>query len=596
MNYTDRIKPTDNGITTYIEELTKKNYQIPTFQREVVWEKENVKKLWDSIYKFFPLGSILIWKTTVKLHNHREIGGHIITDETFDRNEFQYILDGQQRTTSLLTSLLGGKIEGKENFDPTLYIDLTIENKDEVDDESYKKRFLFWEEIDDRNGQFKANIGKKTKFDKGLIVKLNDIKINFETIQESIVNNELVLQNYNHPYWVELRKIKQVLDNYRLSFIELKGIQVSEVCQIFERINQAGKPLSIFDIVVAKTFRLESESKTGFDLRLLIDNFRIKNGNNNLNTSNFLKIDDLTYLQALATIIKYNIDDSGVLNITDRYLNDIKTEHIENIWESAENAFLKTFDFFENYLYLKSTNFIPYRYFYFTISTYFYKNINPDYDFLKKYFWFYSFHDEDLLSNTTHLTNHIDFLLHQKNNGNYEFPGFLIDKQKLRTSSYSSKGRISRAILSLLANQLPKDWKHTDRLVNAENFFFSTDKPNLHHVFPTSSEYILKTKSINKVDSNTLMNIVFLTQITNLEISNENPIKYLREYDSEEFVKILPSHLLPFQLIEWSRKSIMPENALDMFIELRIDEIINILSQKIPNFKVIDTVQMIDNS
>lgn len=44
MNYTDRIFPTNKGLTTYLDELIAKNYQIPTFQREVVWEHENVKK------------------------------------------------------------------------------------------------------------------------------------------------------------------------------------------------------------------------------------------------------------------------------------------------------------------------------------------------------------------------------------------------------------------------------------------------------------------------------------------------------------------------------------------------------------------------
>src|SRR5690606_29206735 len=111
--------------------------------RDVVWEKENVKKLWDSIYKFYPLGSILVWKTDLKLHNHRSIGGHVITDDSSSRTEYQYLLDGQQRTTSLLTSLYGGKIEDKDGFDPSLYVDLTVQNEEETDDESYKKRFLY---------------------------------------------------------------------------------------------------------------------------------------------------------------------------------------------------------------------------------------------------------------------------------------------------------------------------------------------------------------------------------------------------------------------------------------------------------------------
>jgi uncharacterized protein with ParB-like and HNH nuclease domain len=282
MNFTDRIKPTDKGITTYLDELKNHNYQIPTFQRDVVWEKENVKKLWDSIYKFYPLGSILVWKTDLKLHNHRSIGGHEIDDPNFSRTEYQYLLDGQQRTTSLLTSLYGGSIEGRPGFDPSLYIDLTIQSTDDTDDESYKNRFLYWDEIDSRNGELRRNLGRNNRYNEGLVIKLQDIKNNFNEVQEKIVNHPDVQQQYNHHYWSELRRVQQVLDNYRISFIELKGIQVSEVCQIFERINQAGKPLDIFDIVVAKTYRTKTDKYDGFYLRDLINDFR------NINNSRFL--------------------------------------------------------------------------------------------------------------------------------------------------------------------------------------------------------------------------------------------------------------------------------------------------------------------
>jgi hypothetical protein len=192
MNYTDRIFPTNKGLTTYLEELTAKNYQIPAFQRDVVWRQENVKKLWDSIYKFYPLGSILIWKTDVKLQNHRQIGGHQITDTSFSRTEYQYILDGQQRTTSLLTSLYGGSIEGQPGFEPLLYVDLTVPVNSDTDDESYHSRFLFWTEIDDRNGEIRYNMGKKKRYDEGLIVKLIDIKNNFTTVQTRVFNSNTV--------------------------------------------------------------------------------------------------------------------------------------------------------------------------------------------------------------------------------------------------------------------------------------------------------------------------------------------------------------------------------------------------------------------
>ena len=287
MDYTDRIKPENKGLTTYLDELINKNYQIPTFQRDIVWEKENVKKLWDSIYKFYPLGSILIWKTEVQLQNHRQIGGHLISDTNFRRTEYQYILDGQQRTTSLLTSLYGGNLNGRDGFNPTLFVDLTIPIEGDTDDESYKNRFLFWDEIDDRNGEIRQNIGKKKRFDEQLIVKLIDIKNNYEYVERNLNDHSNTeFQKYDHPFRIELRRLKAILDNYRISFIEVKGIQVAEVCQIFERINQAGKPLSIFDIVVAKTFRSKTEVETGFYLREIIDKFRTTN------QSLFLKISD----------------------------------------------------------------------------------------------------------------------------------------------------------------------------------------------------------------------------------------------------------------------------------------------------------------
>ena len=590
MNFTDRIKPTDKGITTYLDELKNFAYQIPTFQRDVVWEKENVKKLWDSIYKFYPLGSILVWKTDIQLQNHRQIGGHQISDNHFSSNEFQYLLDGQQRTTSLLTSLYGGSIKGRDNFDPSLYVDLSIETDDDTDDEIYKKRFLYWDEIDDKDGSFKRNTGRKKKFDLGLIVKLVDIKENFENVQEQIVNHPDVKQQYNHPYWVELRRIKQVLDNYRLSFIELKGIRVAEVCQIFERINQAGKPLDIFDIVVAKTFRPQQNGTNGFYLRELLDEFR------STNNSKFLQIDDFDYLQIIAIIIRENIEKSGIWNITPTYLNNITTDQIEKVWAETKHAILKTFDFFENTLNIKGPQLIPYRYFYLTIACYFFKNDNPNYDFLKRYFWYNSFHNYDLLSNTGHINTHLSLLYKEKKKEDFSFDRFLIDKDILRKSSYSSKGRLSRAILSLYSNNNPKDWKYTDRSVIADNFFFSTDQPNLHHVFP--SNFIAQNPGKNSLSNNSLMNIAYITQLTNLEISDKNPLIYIRDYNQNpDFINVLQSHLLSPQLIEWSEQESMPENALDLFIEDRVSIIIKKLQDILSgiNFEVIDTKTTIEN-
>ena len=589
-SHADRIKPDSLAITTYMENLRRGQYQIPTFQREVVWERDRVKRLWDSIYRFYPLGSILVWRTEIRLQNHREIGGFPLHDGP-GSNDFQYLLDGQQRTTALLTSIYGGRIRGQESRDPHLYVDLSIEDIDEVEDESWRHRFLFWDEIDDRDGQLIRNKGRKQRYDDGIIVKLKDIGYEYSNLERRLVKSDL---DYDALPRKQLRDFKQIFDNYKLSFIELRGIEVAEVCQIFERINQAGQPLSMFDIVVAKTFRPKGDGEPGFYLRGRFEEFRktLKNDG-----SRFARVDNMTLLQILAVIVRNHVAECGVHNITNRYLNVIRTEHLKTIWDSGINAIRKVFDFLDNYLHLPGPELVPYRYFYMTLASYFFQNSDPNYPLLKKYFWYYSFHQEDLLRNTTHLRDHVRRFRKVRNGLSFGFERFLIDRENLRRTAYSTRGRLSRAMLSLYANQGPRDWNHPERSVLTEVYYSLTDRPNLHHVFPLDfCNNHLSDQEKRYADS--LLNIAYLTQITNLQISNRNPIEYLRDYLGPQFDKIQDTHLLPDAIIEWAREDQLPHDALDTFVDARLDLVIEQLRRYLTdiNIKVIDTrAQEIDS-
>jgi len=578
--YSERIKPTDYGIKSYLDDLKNKKYQIPTFQRDVIWSPDSVKKLWDSIFRFYPIGSILIWKTDLKLHNHRSIGGHVIANS--DKiSDFNYILDGQQRTTSLLTSLYGGDIEGRPGFDPTLYVDLTIEDSEENDENAYKDRFLFWNEIDDRNGQVRKNTPKMEKFNNNLIFKLKDIMLNFGEIEEKIM--AAGYSEYHNPVRVLLRKVQDVLNNYRISFIELRGIEVSEVCQIFERINQEGEPLDIFDIVVAKTYRINLNGQEGFYLRELIDGLRE-------NTQGyFVDIPDLWYLEILAILILRNIEDTKIYNITPIYLNRIKTEYIEEVWPRAQIAIRKVFDLFENHLHLKGPRLIPYRYFFHLYASYFYEENHVDYELLKSIFWYFSFHEEDLLRNTSLLLRHTESLMKKSKNGEFPYERFLFNKHSIRTASYRSQSRLSTAILALFANQEPRDWIQTDKLVLNDVYYLITDKPNLHHVFPVN--FIETHPGKNKIDVNSLMNIAYLPQITNIQISDDNPIDYFLNLVKPGFSDVLGSHLISPEILEWAKQQKLPDDGLDQFIEKRLESVLKLLKSKLAGipFEIIDT-------
>jgi hypothetical protein len=351
-------------------------------------------------------------------------------------------------------------------------------------------------------------------------------------------------------------------------------------------VNQAGRPLNIFDIVVAKTYRPPDEpADRGFYLREIFDEFR-----SSLKKSNYAEIDDLTLLQIVAVLVNRSFPEAGIYNITEKFLNELQAKHIGGIWMEARGAIARTFDFFENVLKIKGPNLIPYRYFYMTIAWYFFANKNPDWEFIQKYFWYYSFHNEDLLANTTNLREHLDIMDQHKETAKHAPKEFLVDRTRLREASYSSRGRLSRATIALLAACQPKDWAVPHRSVLSDVYYAITDRPNLHHIFPLA--FVEKGGcGPDAMNANSLMNIAYLTNITNLKISDKNPLEYLRDYDVEGFSDVLSSHLVPLEILEWSRQEQMPGDALAIFIEKRVSLLIAELSRRLKDtpFRVVDS-------
>jgi hypothetical protein len=102
MNFDDLMTNIRNG---YI--------RIPNFQRDFVWERSQIISLLDSIYKHFPIGSFLFWHTDDQIQSYRRIGEvELRTDKD---KSVKYVLDGQQRLTSLFSSLEQAKIAHKVN-------------------------------------------------------------------------------------------------------------------------------------------------------------------------------------------------------------------------------------------------------------------------------------------------------------------------------------------------------------------------------------------------------------------------------------------------------------------------------------------------
>ena len=54
----------------------------------------------------------------------------------------------------------------------------------------------------------------------------------------------------------------------------------------------------------------------------------------------------------------------------------------------------------------------------------------------------------------------------------------------------------------------------------------------------------------------------------------------------------MPSHLLPEELLDWARKGQLPTNAIDVFIEERVKQVLATLRERLPGIQIseIDTL------
>lgn len=107
-------EPQTRTFTTLISEIEKGQIKIPQFQRDFVWTLQKSAGLIDSIIKGYPIGTLIFWKTKERLRSIRNIGNHSLP-EPENGESIDYVLDGQQRLTSLYACLTGLSIQREDS-------------------------------------------------------------------------------------------------------------------------------------------------------------------------------------------------------------------------------------------------------------------------------------------------------------------------------------------------------------------------------------------------------------------------------------------------------------------------------------------------
>lgn len=206
-------------IAAILARVTTGNLVLPAFQRGYVWKRRQVREFFDSLYRRYPVGSLLTWITSL------EGGG-----------ASELLLDGQQRITSLY-GVIKGEIPDFFHGDETSFSNLYFHAGEE--------RFEFFQPTKMKGDPLWFDV---TRVMKGGVSGLADLLAEqlgapgekLDPIDVIAINNRLL----------HLLGITGI--DLHIEQIAGEGHSVDTVVDISNRLNSAGTKLSSGDLALAR--------------------------------------------------------------------------------------------------------------------------------------------------------------------------------------------------------------------------------------------------------------------------------------------------------------------------------------------------------
>jgi hypothetical protein len=489
-------------------EIDSGQIKLPMFQREFVWEKEQSSKLIDSILKGFPIGTFIFWKTKDELRSYKEVGNHKLP-ETDKGDYVQYILDGQQRITSLYAIRKGIRItkDGKEVDYRDIFINL---DHDPENDE----QIVVTEKTDDKH-----------------YVSVHDVLSKpLGTFYKSLAQEKAD----------QVEAYKNKLTNYDFSTITIKDYPIEVACEVFSRINTGGKSLTVFEIMVAKTY---DESKK-FDLAEKYELLRDGSDDDKecLTSAKFETLPESIIMQCVAAITLRAVRSKDILKI--------RREKFIDQWEPMKASLFTAIDFIRSELRVPVSQLVPYPALVVPLVYFFNAtgNKKPSIEqvrLLEQFFYWAGLTERYGSSTESKMSedfNKMDAIVKGAAPG-YASTELSISPQKIAESWFSAGNGYCKAILCLLAYQQPKSFDTNGLVIlDNSNLKIATSR-NYHHFFPKA--YL---ESVDKrKEPNLIANITLIDGYSNKHrIGKKAPSDYIEKFSkaNESLDDSLKSHLI----------------------------------------------------
>lgn len=532
---TQQPKPESKKYSDLIYEIKKGTIKIPKFQRDFVWSIDKTAQLLDSILKGYPIGAFILWQTNERLNHIKDIGNLIIKD-TPEGTEVQYVLDGQQRITSLYAAYLGAKIqkigEKKITDYAKIYVDLSKdinENSDQVIT-SEKPEGNYITLSDTLN----------------LIDKMTNIK-----------------DYYSDADFKKIYSYFIAFNTYDFSTVLLRKKDIDSAIEVFTRINTGGQTLTLFEIMSAKTY----DENCDFDMQVKWDKLLLE-----LKKIKYESISNSLILSLLSLIL------STTKECKRKTILKLNKKEIIDTWDVAISSLKDSIDYFRTTYRIPVSQLLPYDALLIPFAYFFYyskdKPQSEKRKYLEEFFWRVSLSYRYQSSTESKLAQdikRIDLILKGERPIYSEMKVYLDSPQDLVDTNFSAGNSYCKAILCLLAYQEPKDFQDNGKVILDNSWLKVASSKNYHHFFPKG---YLKNKT--QMNSNSLMNITFVSEHLNKrKIGAKAPSIYISDFkdENQSLNKTLNSHfinLTNFGIESDDYKVFLQERAKRVFKELKI--------------------------
>lgn len=489
---------------TLITEIATGQVKIPQFQRQFVWDKVASAKLIDSMIKGYPIGTFIFWRTDEELRSVRNIGN--IKLPVQGKGEFvNYVLDGQQRITSIFAAIKGEVIDrdnGKTEDFSSIYVDLTVPKEGEV----------IITDVQNRRAQDFIKLTQLMEGDFSFLASFTKEK------QEKI-------QNYQN-----------ILKGYSFNVINLKDATIDVATEVFTRLNVGGRALTLFEIMVAKTY----DGSLNFDLADKYNHLKLE-----LAKANYEDIPAATVLQVVSMFMVKDVKRSTILNLK-------KSEFIA-MWDTTTDCIKKAVDFFRGYGVVVS-RLLPYPALIVPFAYFFFKNkrnpVGTTKKMLEDFFWRASLgvrYSSGVEGKLTQDVSKIDKII-EGTLPTYEWSvDVSIDQLKNPQWGAFATGRSSiKAILCLYAMHKPKSFDNNQDVIIDNSWLKVSTSKNYHHFFPKA--YMRKNYSdMSYWLYNHILNITIVDEFLNKgKIKAKAPSMYMKSFirENEEIQQTMKTHLI----------------------------------------------------